>query len=56
MVVEWCVIYVCADESLGKCRFAPLLQKKATPDEPSRVIITGSVAGLAVGSLGKHGK
>lgn len=35
-------------------RFAPLLQKNATLEEPSRVIVTGSVAGLAVGSLGKH--
>ena len=35
-------------------RFAPLLQKNASPDSPSRVIITGSVAGLAVGSLGAH--
>jgi len=39
---------------LHKFRFAPLLQKNATLEEPSRVIVTGSVAGLAVGSLGKH--
>lgn len=33
-------------------RFAPLLQKNATLDEPSRVIVTASIAGLGVGSLG----
>lgn len=35
-------------------RFAPLLTVKATRDEPSRVIVTGSVAGLGVGSLGEN--
>ncbi|KAI8964884.1 NAD(P)-binding protein [Daldinia sp. FL1419] len=35
-------------------KFAPLLQKRATIDEPSRVIITSSVAGLAVGTTGAH--
>lgn len=35
-------------------RFAPLLEKKATVDDPSRVIVTASVAGLAVGTLGEH--
>lgn len=45
------VYYAC----LHQVRFAPLLQKNATLEEPSRVIVTGSVAGLAVGSLGKHG-
>ncbi|KAI4206038.1 MAG: hypothetical protein LQ346_001348 [Caloplaca aetnensis] len=34
--------------------FAPLLQKKATQDEPSRVIVTASVAGLGIGHLGEH--
>ncbi|KAI9751405.1 MAG: SWI/SNF chromatin-remodeling complex subunit [Chaenotheca gracillima] len=34
--------------------FAPLLQKRATIDDPSRVIITASVAGLGVGSLGEN--
>ncbi|KAH8791717.1 hypothetical protein BGZ57DRAFT_749092 [Hyaloscypha finlandica] len=34
--------------------FAPLLQKKATLEDPSRVIITASVAGIGVGSLGKN--
>ncbi|OOO10446.1 short-chain dehydrogenase/reductase SDR [Aspergillus oryzae] len=35
-------------------KFAPLLTVKATRDEPSRVIVTGSVAGLGVGSLGEN--
>lgn len=35
-------------------RFAPLLQKNATMKEPSRVIVTASVAGLGVGSLGEN--
>lgn len=34
-------------------RFAPLLQKRATQEDPSRVIVTGSVAGIAVGALGE---
>ncbi|KAI9833979.1 MAG: hypothetical protein M1826_005884 [Phylliscum demangeonii] len=32
--------------------FAPLLEKRATVEEPSRVIVTASVAGLIVGSQG----
>jgi len=32
--------------------FAPLLEKNAKLDDPSRVIITASTAGLAVGTLG----
>ena len=35
-------------------RFAPLLQKSATMDDPSRVIVTASIAGLGVGSLGEN--
>ena len=35
-------------------KFAPLLTAKASPADPSRVIITGSVAGLGVGSLGEN--
>lgn len=35
-------------------RFAPLLQKKATVEDPSRVIVTASIAGLGVGSLGEN--
>ena len=38
---------------LTETRFAPLLQKNCTQDDPSRVIITASVAGLGVGSLGE---
>lgn len=34
--------------------FAPLLQKKASVENPSRVVITSSVAGLGVGTLGKQ--
>lgn len=34
--------------------FAPLLQKNGTIEDPSRVIITSSVAGIAVGTLGKN--
>jgi len=33
---------------------APLLQKKASIEDPSRVIITASVAGIGVGSLGAN--
>lgn len=35
--------------------FTPLLQKKASLEDPSRVLITASVAGLGVGTLGKNG-
>jgi NAD(P)-dependent dehydrogenase (short-subunit alcohol dehydrogenase family) len=35
--------------------FAPMLEKRATLQDPARVIITASVAGLGIGSLGKHG-
>ncbi|KAF3061686.1 Rhamnolipids biosynthesis 3-oxoacyl-[acyl-carrier-protein] reductase [Daldinia childiae] len=33
-------------------KFAPLLEKRATVEDPSRVIITSSVAGLGVGTTG----
>ncbi|KAF2231390.1 NAD(P)-binding protein [Viridothelium virens] len=33
-------------------KFAPLLSKNATVDEPSRVLTTASVAGLGIGSVG----
>lgn len=36
-------------------RFAPLLQKNASIEDPSRVIITASVAGIGVGTLGEQG-
>ncbi|KAH8908944.1 NAD(P)-binding protein [Coniochaeta sp. PMI_546] len=35
--------------------FTPLLEKRGTVEDPSRVIITASVAGLGVGTLGKQG-
>lgn len=35
-------------------KFAPLLQRRATVEDTSRVIITASVAGLGVGSLGQQ--
>ncbi|KAE8385995.1 hypothetical protein ETB97_011890 [Aspergillus alliaceus] len=35
-------------------KFAPLLTVKATRDEPSRVIVTGSIAGLGVGTIGDN--
>ncbi|KAI0397330.1 hypothetical protein F5Y17DRAFT_392989 [Xylariaceae sp. FL0594] len=35
-------------------KFAPLLRKRASLEDPARVIITASVAGLGVGTLGKQ--
>lgn len=35
-------------------KFAPLLQKRATVEDPSRVIVTASIAGLSVGTLGEN--
>lgn len=35
--------------------FAPLLDKAASPQDPARVIITASVAGLGIGTLGAQG-
>ncbi|PNS18263.1 Rhamnolipids biosynthesis 3-oxoacyl [Sphaceloma murrayae] len=35
-------------------KFAPLLQKKATLNDPSRVIVTASIAGMGIGSLGEN--
>jgi len=35
-------------------RFTPLLTAKATRDEPARVIITGSVAGIGIGTVGDN--
>jgi NAD(P)-dependent dehydrogenase (short-subunit alcohol dehydrogenase family) len=34
--------------------FAPLLQKNASIEDPSRVIITASVAGIGIGTLGDN--
>ncbi|KAI4867716.1 NAD(P)-binding protein [Hypoxylon rubiginosum] len=42
-------VFLCAQQ------FAPLLQKRATVDDPSRIIITASAAGLGVGTLGAQG-
>lgn len=36
-------------------RFAPLLRKRGTIQNPSRIIITASIAGIGVGTLGKQG-
>ena len=47
--------FACGSSSLTFFyRFTPLLQKKATKADQSRVIITASVAGLGVGSLGDN--
>ncbi|KAK4982227.1 hypothetical protein LTR28_002781, partial [Elasticomyces elasticus] len=35
-------------------KFAPLLEKNATIASPSRVIVTGSIAGIGIGSLGAN--
>jgi NAD(P)-dependent dehydrogenase (short-subunit alcohol dehydrogenase family) len=35
-------------------KFEPLLKKKATTDSPSRVIVTASVAGIGIGTLGPN--
>lgn len=35
-------------------RFTPLLTKSATKESPSRIIVTGSVAGIGLGSLGDN--
>lgn len=39
---------------LTATRFSPLLTKTATKENPARVIVTGSVAGLGVGTLGDN--
>jgi NAD(P)-dependent dehydrogenase (short-subunit alcohol dehydrogenase family) len=36
------------------CRFAPLLRKQASQEDPSRVVITASIAGIGVGTLGEN--
>lgn len=35
-------------------KFEPLLRARASLEDPSRVIITGSVTGLGIGTLGQH--
>lgn len=42
------------DSWLIENRFAPLLQKRGSIADPSRVIITASVAGIGVGTLGAN--
>ncbi|KAL1994168.1 hypothetical protein VTN49DRAFT_2837 [Thermomyces lanuginosus] len=36
-------------------KFTPLLQAKASHEDPSRVIITASVAGMGIGTIGANG-
>jgi len=36
-------------------KFAPLLQKNGTKEDPSRIVVTGSVAGLVPGTIGENG-
>lgn len=43
------VVYKLAN--CAHCRFAPLLQKNATLENPSRVIVTGSISGIGLGSV-----
>lgn len=45
------VLRLCARSKLTYDRFAPLLESKATKEDPSRVLVTGSVAGIAIGSV-----
>ncbi|KAF2726213.1 NAD(P)-binding protein [Polychaeton citri CBS 116435] len=35
-------------------KFAPLLEKNATKEDPSRVVCTASIAGIGLGSLGQN--
>jgi len=35
-------------------KFEPLLRKRGTVDDPSRIVITASVAGIGVGTLGEN--
>lgn len=51
---EFCLPLLWDDGADGSSRFAPLLQKKGSIEDPSRVIITASVAGIGVGTLGKN--
>jgi NAD(P)-dependent dehydrogenase (short-subunit alcohol dehydrogenase family) len=41
-------------QNLISTRFTPLLTKKATLQNPSRVIITASVAGIGIGTVGEN--
>ncbi|EME47491.1 hypothetical protein DOTSEDRAFT_69435 [Dothistroma septosporum NZE10] len=42
-------VFVCSQ------KFAPLLRKRGTIQDPSRIIVTASIAGIGVGTLGKQG-
>ena len=43
------------DSGLTLClRFAPLLEARGTLEDPSRVIITASVAGIGIGNMGDN--
>lgn len=42
-------VFVCCQ------KFAPMLRKAGTKEDPSRIIITASVVGLGIGTLGEHG-
>lgn len=48
------VVSASVSTDAARKRFAPLLQKNATMEDPSRVIVTASIAGLGVGSLGEN--
>lgn len=48
------ILYSADHILISLSRFAPLLSQSATRESPSRVIITGSVAGIGVGSLGEN--
>jgi len=41
-------VFVCAQ------KFAPLLRKRASTEDPSRIIVTASIAGMGVGALGEQ--
>lgn len=41
-------VFVCAQ------KFAPLLRKKASLEDPSRIVVTGSIAGIGIGTLGDN--
>ncbi|KAK1063548.1 hypothetical protein LTR74_009432 [Friedmanniomyces endolithicus] len=41
-------VFVCCQ------KFAPLLRKAGTLEDPSRIIITASIAGIGIGSVGEH--
>merc|ERR1712072_466303 len=41
-------VFVCTQ------KFAPLLRKRATLEDPSRIVITASIAGIGIGTLGPN--